>query len=246
MRSMGVINETVAAEFCNSTDTPRMANLIHQRGSLGILVLAPPVRLQQMNQRAWHLITQINHSDGGNGNGNSKTAKGLLPAVLLQICVETFKHLHSRTATKDWEQFEVKKIIGAPHHPILVRGFGAPDSRGSQHSRIVIILEEIGRRKEESKELREIGSLEEGSSQQTYDHITLSGQKRSLRDRLMERFQFTEREQEVIQCLMKGWINKEIASELGIALPTVKEHIRHIMDKTKTTTRTGVLMRIFR
>ena len=246
MQSMSVINKTVAAEFRDSMDALLMANLVHRRGSLGILVLAPPARLLQMNQQAWHLVTQINHSDGGNRNDNSKAAKGILPASLLRICAETFNHLRSRTATKDWEQFEVKQIIGPPHHPILVRGFGAPDSRGSQHSRIIIILEEIGRRKEESKELREIGSSEEESSQQIYDRITLSGQKHSLRDRLMERFQFTEREQEVIQCLMKGWVNKEIASELGIALPTVKEHIRHIMDKTKATTRTGVLMRIFR
>lgn len=235
MSSMGVINETVAGKFRNSIDTPLMADIIQQRGSLGLLVLAPPVRVLQMNQRAWHLITQINHDDGGKRNNNSKTAKGLLPAVLLQISVKTFKHLHGRSAAKDWEQFEVKQIIGAPHHPILVRGFGVPDSRGSQHSRIIMILEEIGRRKEG-----------EGSSQQTHDPMTLSGQKRSLRDRLGELFQFTDREQDVVQCLMKGWVNKEIGCALGIALPTVKEHIRHIMEKTKATTRTGILMRIFR
>ena len=61
-----------------------------------------------------------------------------------------------------------------------------------------------------------------------------------------ERFQFTDREQGVVQCLAKGWTNKEISRELGIALPTVKEHIRHIMEKTKSTTRTGVLAQIFR
>ncbi len=235
MSSMGVTNETVAGKFRNSMDTPLMADIIQQRGSLGMLVLAPPLRVLQMNQRAWHLITQISHDDGGKRNNNSKTAKGLLPAVLLQISAKTFKHLQGRSAAKDWEQFEVKQIIGAPKNPILVRGFGVPDSRGSQHLRIILTLEEIGRRREG-----------EGSSQQTYDQMILSGQKRSLRERLMETFQFTDREQEVVQCLMKGWVNKEIAAVLGIALPTVKEHIRHIMDKTKSTTRTGVLMRIFR
>ncbi len=229
MRAMGVIKEAAVIEFSNSTDNPLNANLIHQRGTLGILVLAPPIRLLQMNQRAWHLIRQIDHSDWGNGNGNSKTAKGLLPPVLLQICVETFKHLQGRTVTKDWEQFEVRQIIGGPNNPMLVRGFGVPDSRGSQHSRIIVILEEVGRRKGESKELQEIDSSKEGVSQQ-----------------VMERFQLTDREQDVVQCLARGWINKEIGSELGIALPTVKEHIRHIMEKTKSTTRTGILMQILR
>ena len=48
-----------------------------------------------------------------------------------------------------------------------------------------------------------------------------------------------------MQYLAKGWTNKEIASALQLALPTVKEHIRHIMAKTNTTTRTGILVRVF-
>jgi predicted transcriptional regulator len=43
---------------------------------------------------------------------------------------------------------------------------------------------------------------------------------------------------------VKGETNKEIGIGLGIAEQTVKEHIKKIMHKTKTTTRTGVLMRI--
>ena len=60
-----------------------------------------------------------------------------------------------------------------------------------------------------------------------------------------QRFQFSEREQAVVQYLAKGWTNKEIASALQLALPTVKERIRHIMAKTNTTTRTGILVRVF-
>ena len=59
-----------------------------------------------------------------------------------------------------------------------------------------------------------------------------------------ERFQFTEREHSIVQRLAKGWTNKEIAAELKIAEPTVKAHIRHIMDKTKCTTRTGIVAQV--
>lgn len=59
-----------------------------------------------------------------------------------------------------------------------------------------------------------------------------------------ERFQLTEREQSVVERLAKGWTNKEIAAELKIAEPTVKAHIRHIMDKTKCTTRTGIVAQV--
>ncbi|MCE7976493.1 MAG: DNA-binding response regulator, partial [Nitrospira sp. NTP1] len=44
----------------------------------------------------------------------------------------------------------------------------------------------------------------------------------------------------------KGWTNKEIANALNITEQTVKEHIKHIMRKTNSTTRTGVLVQIFK
>ena len=49
----------------------------------------------------------------------------------------------------------------------------------------------------------------------------------------------------MIEHLAKGWTNKEIANALGITEQTVKEHIKHIMEKTGSSTRTGILARIF-
>jgi DNA-binding CsgD family transcriptional regulator len=57
----------------------------------------------------------------------------------------------------------------------------------------------------------------------------------------MEQFKLSHRETMVIQDLLKGWTNKEIAMELHITEQTVKEHVKHIMEKTNTTTRTGIL-----
>jgi DNA-binding NarL/FixJ family response regulator len=59
-----------------------------------------------------------------------------------------------------------------------------------------------------------------------------------------DRFQLTHREQHVVENLAKGWTNKEIACALGITEPTVKVHMKHIMEKTKCTTRTGVLAQL--
>lgn len=56
-----------------------------------------------------------------------------------------------------------------------------------------------------------------------------------------ERFGLTLREQEVIQYLAKGWMNKEIADQLKISIPAVKSHVKQIMKKTHTTTRSGIL-----
>ncbi len=187
--------------------------LIDQRVSPGMLVLAPPMRLLHINQYASELIQHITHVK--HGNGRSKREMGFLPRSLHQICTEIFATLRDRTHAKDWERFEIKRVICAPHQPILIRGFGMSDSGKREHSRVVLLLEPVGRRKEEFME------------------------------ETRARFQFTKREQAVVQCLAKGWTNKEIGDALELALPTVKEHIRHIMDKTSTTTRTGVLARMF-
>ncbi|MGH7909986.1 MAG: response regulator transcription factor [Thermodesulfobacteriota bacterium] len=229
MRDVAVMKEAAVVKFFDSFDNSSRDNLIRQRGSLGILVLALPARLLQMSHRAWDLIRQIHDDELANGEGKSKTAKGLLPTALLQICRETFGHLQSRTTTKDWEQFEVRQIIGAPNNPMLIRGFGVPDRRGSEHARIIVILEALGRQEKESKRSEE---HEQGNGE--------------VNEQTKERFQFTDRQQEVAKCLARGWTNKEIATDLGIALPTVKEHVRHIMEKTESNTRTGVLMRILR
>lgn len=70
-------------------------------------------------------------------------------------------------------------------------------------------------------------------------------QDRAASGLAMQRFQLTPREQSVIEHLVKGWTNKQIAQALGITEQTVKEHFKHLLEKTKTTTRTGLLVKLF-
>lgn len=48
----------------------------------------------------------------------------------------------------------------------------------------------------------------------------------------------------VIIYLMLGFTSKEIANRMNLSEYTVKEHLKQIMHKTKTTTRTGFLARM--
>src|SRR4029077_13311035 len=59
-----------------------------------------------------------------------------------------------------------------------------------------------------------------------------------------EKFHLTARETMVVQHLLKGWTNKEIANEMRLAEQTIKEYLKHISEKTNTTTRTGIVMKI--
>lgn len=189
-------------------------NLVDQRAGAGIVVLSSSMQLLHMNRQAAELSKLINMTE--NGGTPAKAAHGVLPSALTELCAELIKALQVRTEAKDWEQFEVKRIAGNPNQPVLLRGFGLPDQGGVQHARLVITLEELGRRQQLNTDLAK------------------------------ERFQLTNREQSVVENLAKGWTNKEIANALKITEQTVKEHIKHIMRKTNSTTRTGVLVQVFR
>ncbi len=176
-----------------------------------MLVLIPPAALLYMNQRAQELTTTLAEPAVESAGGQPRKARGLLPACVLEVCLETARQMRKRTAVKDWERFEVRRIIGSSKRPVLIRCTGIPDRGQRQQSLIVVLLEEVGRRKEE------------------------------INEEQRQRFHFTEREQAIVQCLAKGWTNKEIACALGNSTTTVREHIRNIMIKTHTTTRAGVL-----
>jgi DNA-binding CsgD family transcriptional regulator len=198
-----------AIECSDPTD-----NLADQRAGAGIVVLSSSMQLLHMNRQAAELSKKVNMSE--NGGTPPRSAQGVLPTALTQLCSEVLKALQVRTEAKDWEQFEVKRIAGDPKQPILLRGFGLPDKGGVQHARVVVTMEELGRRQQLNT------------------------------DQAKEKFQLTNREQSVVENLAKGWTNKEIANALHITEQTVKEHIKHIMRKTNSTTRTGILVQVFR
>lgn len=51
----------------------------------------------------------------------------------------------------------------------------------------------------------------------------------------------TSRELEVLELLVRGHSNKEIALKLDRAVPTIKEHLRHIYDKFHVRSRAGAV-----
>ena len=176
------------------------------RGGPGLIILSTDNRLLHMNRRGWELIRQISDSQTVT---ETVKAGGMLPTAVTEICAEIQTLLKAQLGSKDWEQLEVRRLVGDPARPILLRGFGLPGS----DSRVLIVMEVMGRRERVAQQIQ-------------------------------ERFQLTNREQTVVQNLAKGWTNKEIASALGITEPTVKAHIKHIMEKTKCTTRTAIVAQV--
>src|SRR5688500_6022807 len=55
----------------------------------------------------------------------------------------------------------------------------------------------------------------------------------------------TEREEEILTYLAKGYSNKEIANLLRLSLETVRTHLRHVYEKLHVHSRTEALARYF-
>jgi DNA-binding CsgD family transcriptional regulator len=138
----------------------------------------------------------------------------LIPQDIHAVIRELVTRLMQCDHPKDCETIQVERISFGMEQRLLLRGLCVPDEPLVRNSRLLIIIERLN-------------------------------QKLECPDvNIQQRYHLTEREQMVIIYLMLGFTNKEIANRLNLSEYTVKEHLKRIMQKTKTTTRTGLLARM--
>lgn len=138
----------------------------------------------------------------------------LIPEDIHAVVRELMTRLMDCDDPKDCETIQVERICLGLEQHLLLRGLCVPDEPLAHSSRLFIIMEKLNHKLE-------------------YPDANIQ-----------QRYHLTEREQMVIIYLMLGFTNKEIANRLNLSEYTVKEHLKRIMQKTKTITRTGLLARI--
>jgi len=138
----------------------------------------------------------------------------LIPEDIHAIVRDLISHLMQCDHPKDCETIQVERVCFGLEQRLLLRGLCVPDEPLVRTTRLLIIMEKLN-------------------------------QKLECPDaNIQQRYHLTEREQMVIIYLMLGFTNKEIATRLNLSEYTVKEHLKRIMQKTNTTTRTGLLSRM--
>jgi DNA-binding NarL/FixJ family response regulator len=146
---------------------------------------------------------------------NGLVAQGVLPAEVTELSERICRLLRERGEGKDREQLQLVRVSRPSSESVLFRAVGIPHADGLQSSLILIFMERIGR------------------------------QEGGITKQVKWKFGLSDRQAAVVVQLLEGLTNKEIANRLGIAEQTVKEHMKRIMEKTRTTTRTGALMQLF-
>jgi DNA-binding CsgD family transcriptional regulator len=139
----------------------------------------------------------------------------LIPEEIHAVVRDLISRLMHCDHPKDCESIQVERLCFANDQRLLLRGFCIPDEPLPRNSRFLVIVEELNQQKLECPDAN-----------------------------MQQRYHLTEREQMVIIYLMLGFTNKEIANRINLSEYTVKEHLKRIMHKTQTTTRTGLLARM--
>jgi len=139
----------------------------------------------------------------------------LIPEEVLTVVRALVARLMRCDHPKDLESFQLERLCVAPGQQFLLRGLCIPDVPLARNSRCLVIMEKLNQHKLECTDAE-----------------------------IQRRYHLTEREQMVIIYLKLGFTNKEIAGRMNLSEYTVKEHLKRIMHKTKTTTRTGLVGRM--
>jgi hypothetical protein len=105
--------------------------------SPGILVFSRMMELLHANGRALELTDQSE-------KGATAPIRFVLLRSVLEVCAEIQQALDSYVAAGVWVPLEVSKLVSRPARWLLLRGFGLLDRNAIDHSRIVIVLDEVG------------------------------------------------------------------------------------------------------
>ncbi len=139
----------------------------------------------------------------------------IFPTEVRDLCASLRNLLHDGEQEDVEGQHELRRVTGDAQAPVLLRGFPLAPHSPNDDACMLILMEKIGR------------------------------ERRIVPDQAKDQFRLTDREVEIVKYISEGWTNKEIARHLDISEHTVKEHVRHLLKKTKSTTRTGILAQIF-
>src|SRR5262245_28820060 len=143
-----------------------------------------------------------------------ENGSALISADVLAVVRELLDRLTGCDHPKDCEAIQVERLCFTTDQKLLLHWLCIPGVPLQEKSQLLIVMDKLNQKLE----------CPDFNIQQQY-HLTV-------------------REQMVIMYLMLGFTNKEIANRINLSEYTVKEHLKRIMQKTKTTTRTGLLARM--
>ena len=214
-------------------------NLVRQIGAPA-LVEAPHILIVEDDQR-WRAIYEDVLSDEGYVLHNAISygeARGWLQREVIAFAVVDLHLISSAKPDDNRDGFWLLRAAQQRRIPtIVVSALGAPDDidRAYEEFNVFAFVEKEGfdRREFRTMIAEAIHSHPlESTAEATPDQNALNESALS---------QLTDREREVVELLVKGYTNRQIADQLGITANTVKKHVDHILQKLQVSTRAAAV-----
>ncbi|MEW6247650.1 MAG: LuxR C-terminal-related transcriptional regulator [Nitrospirota bacterium] len=146
---------------------------------------------------------------------HSPIATGLIPAIVLDLCDDLSRALRAGAQSGEWQAVQLRRVVDPLADPVLLTGFGLPNPAHSAPGWLLVLMELLPR--------------PANPSPTTACPVLC----------------LTDRERDVVEGLADGLTNKEIATRLQVSPGTVKAHLKRIMHKAGTSTRTGLLAKVW-
>jgi hypothetical protein len=104
-----------------------------------MIVFSSPTHILQMNGQARSLMALF----GESRNAWTLPVHESMPSILTEFCRDVLEQFRGRIDAHDWAQFEMRRVCHMVTPPLLIRGFGVPDS-ARQNPRVVLTLQRLG------------------------------------------------------------------------------------------------------
>lgn len=204
----------------------KLQTLVRRRAQPGILILDQDGEIQYLNHDAKQLLDGLTaKSLAGAKNGLPSNTKNHHDKV-------DEGNAHSSLPTVVFQLYDQFKKVVITGESGTVKG-AQTVNRFCIHEGMVYLLRAL--------------LLQQQGNIPNVSHIMVLIEKVSQGvqiDQMADSAMLTQREQEVVQLLLEGKTNKEVAVSMNIGEYTVKDHVKRIMKKLKVTTRAGIVARI--
>jgi hypothetical protein len=128
-------NDVSGAEETAPYGTRTMQQLPLSSSDSGIIVFSSSAHILHMNGPARALMALF----GKSHELWPQMAPESMPSILTEFCYDVLAQLQRRIEAQDWAQFEMRRICHMVTPPLLLIGFGVPNST-SRELRVILTL----------------------------------------------------------------------------------------------------------
>ena len=199
---------------------PGLPQVVAQRTTPGILIFTASSELVYINAEARKILTSIAVRSSGPIYPGMGIAPLPIPETVTSLCthlklmVSSHQAIMSEKEQKQTPSVTAVSVMGSEAYSF--RAFFLSNYQNADHenSYILVLIERV--------------------SQAKKINITKAAQHYSL----------SKREIDVVELLLLGHKNKEIAGKLYVCIYTVEDHLKNIMKKMQVSSRTGVIAKL--